>query len=114
MRISDWSSDGCSSDLTQGWLRLPALIPRDSALALDERFDEIAERLRQTGGGPNDPYFTHEVYHSQHRISHDPAMAEDGKRVVWGKSVSVRVDLGGRGVISKNKRYQERTRRRHL
>src|SRR3546814_17367817 len=33
-----------------------------------------------------------------------PALGEieDRKSVVWGKSVSVRVDLGGRGIITKN------------
>src|SRR3546814_11420244 len=34
------------------------------------------------------------------------ASAADRKSVVWGKSVSVRVDLGGRGII-KNKMRQQ-------
>src|SRR3546814_18923063 len=31
----------------------------------------------------------------------------DRKRVVWGKSVSVRVDLGGRRIITKKKKKKE-------
>src|SRR3546814_16000853 len=34
---------------------------------------------------------------------------EDRKRVVWGKSVSVRVDLGGPGRLKKNKQLQQLT-----
>ena len=67
---------------TQGWLRLPGLVPRDWALALDDRFDAISERLRQTGGGADDTYFTNERYHRQHRIYNDPAVADDRFRTV--------------------------------
>src|SRR3546814_20253152 len=35
------------------------------------------------------------------RIFRPDVIDEDRKRVVWGKSVSVRVDLGGRRIIKK-------------
>src|SRR3546814_14926437 len=91
MRISDWSSDVCSSDLR-----------RDLA--------DIAQRLQEAGTG-----------RMAHRHADSPAVAgqalpqiaadESGaaedrhdaarKSVGWGKSVSVRVDLGGRRSIKK-------------
>src|SRR3546814_17374229 len=70
MRISDWSSDVCSSDLEHR----PAERPADAGDAADHP-SLFAD---DGGGGP------------------------DRKSVVKGKSVSVRVDLGGRRVI-KNK-----------
>src|SRR3546814_12128417 len=93
MRISDWSSDVCSSDLCD-------LVP-----VVDHGMDVprvvLAERRRQ-----------HAV--RQHLVlAIDLDVAEfrrievdhpggDRKSVVEGKSVSVRVDLGGRRSIKKN------------
>src|SRR3546814_16534494 len=79
VRISDWSSDVCSSDLCPA---RPARARRDVGL------------LRRSGDEP-----TRAV---------DAARREEGpladrKSVVWGKSVSVRVDLGGRRIIKKKK-----------
>src|SRR3546814_14834437 len=78
MRISDWSSDVCSSDLPdQGGV--------------------VAEQAHRPQSGRD-------------RAAHlrTPAMrlgsrqeGEDRKSVVQGKSVSVRVDLGGRRLIKK-------------
>src|SRR3546814_18959625 len=95
MRISDWSSDVCSSDLialmhtwqstqTEGWWRIAldaCKIPYEYISTQDvartanlrEKYDVI---LFAPGGG-------------------------DRKSVVKGKSVSVRVDLGGRRFIKK-------------
>src|SRR3546814_19114455 len=70
MRISDWSSDVCSSDLG---LRHEVPAPRD--------------RLRQAQGDG--------------RGRENRAAGADRKSVVLGKSVSVRVDLGGRRIITK-------------
>src|SRR3546814_8397260 len=86
MRISDWSSDVCSSDLAapvEGVaLPTPASTPEPStdsepdatslAPTTDEIRDDEAERA-----------------------------LEDRKRVVKGKSVSVRVEHGGRLIIKK-------------
>src|SRR3546814_11539103 len=108
MRISDWSSDVCSSDLVvEGELPLHQLLGCDLGLGplvdrlglLDEGEDvahaqdpsgeavgveqvEVVELL--AGGGEGDGL--------------------DRKSVVSGKSVSVRVDLGGRRIIKKKKK----------
>src|SRR3546814_7469424 len=67
MRISDWSSDVCSSDLADSQV---------DELDADERRDETAK----------------------------PIDGNDRKSVVKGKSVSVRVDFGGRRSIKTEKK----------
>src|SRR3546814_21197812 len=96
MRISDWSSDVCSSDLesasyAQGG-RGPAL-----GLAHAERVGEVAcGGLRVAGRFPQGrPAGRH-----QGAVLRFPWQV-DRKSVVEGKSVSVRVDLGGRRLIKK-------------
>src|SRR3546814_14938223 len=71
MRISDWSSDVCSSDLPveDGWLVFWGL---------------LRSREQQKG-------------------ARQPGTCVDRKSVVSGKSVSVRVDLGGRRILKKKK-----------
>src|SRR3546814_12020658 len=82
MRISDWSSDVCSSDLLEDFLRI-----------MEHRGRGI-ERQRP----------------ARHHLRIVPALAlgiadrhhmVDRKSVVSGKSVSVRVDVGGRRIINK-------------
>src|SRR3546814_13789098 len=87
MRISDWSSDVCSSDLGDGAVldRVgdPAAQPRARAGRYRaRRFRRAAERRAAAHAGGRD-------------------RLQDRKRVVSGKSVSVRVDLGGRRIIKK-------------
>src|SRR3546814_14019568 len=101
MRISDWSSDVCSSDL--------------HCVAQVELGDEVAQCGRVRGGG----IAADEV---QLRIrvvdgavpgerEHDVVLRlVDRKSVVSGKSVSVSVDLGGRRIIKKKKRNDEEIR----
>src|SRR3546814_10571239 len=72
MRISDWSSDVCSSDLT---IRARSG-PFDMDPAAKDRIESIGD------------------------IDLD-SIKRDRKSVVEGKSVSVRVDLGGRRIIKK-------------
>src|SRR3546814_15945189 len=72
MRISDWSSDVCSSDLFE---------------AMGLRVDEFAIDEAKIKDHPG---------YSPSIVSY-----EDRKSVVSGKSVSVRVDLGGRRIIKK-------------
>src|SRR3546814_11220311 len=83
MRISDWSSDACSSDLDAGMREFETHHARKHAAddAGDDREDQIegADVLVVR--------------------RHEPA--EDRKSVVEGKSVSVRVDLGGRRINNK-------------
>src|SRR3546814_11146288 len=102
MRISDWSSDVCSSDLdlsvslatsvlwalTLGYLvlvRAAFQAHRKAHIGEGTRptRDEVKEEIRAHGGGT--------------------LSWIDRKSVVWGKSVSVRVDLVGRRIIKKKK-----------
>src|SRR3546814_21039420 len=105
MRISDWSSDGCSSDLMD-----PGGGEASAYLAA------VASDLR----GAAFVFAASELMHGQaeklalDRI--DPGLAAllqigqlvdvmgDRKSVVSGKSVSVRVDLGGRRIIQNKKK----------
>src|SRR3546814_19078331 len=107
MRISDWSSDVCSSDLgTNGTViaqrtnrdRLPRTVeqrgrwPCPSALLLRRkagRSDAAAHPTHGAGGA------------RQHGVGQ-----EDRKSVVEGKRVSVSVDLGGRRIINKNRKQK--------
>src|SRR3546814_18437841 len=119
MRISDWSSDVCSSDLTQlrfGRLRRargtdrtrnrrrqvivrPGLVDEAEDLALVDRADD---RVQIRIAGQQDA----------HRIrvqipgGSQQFDAGERKRVVVGQGVSQGVDLGGRSIITKkiNKR----------
>src|SRR3546814_11935123 len=90
MRISDWSSDVCSSDLA-------SCISFVSAAAIEDgiverlRLDRMVLPVRNTRG----------IGKAQMKLN------EDRKSVVEGKSVSVRVDLGGRRII-KQKKQQEK------
>src|SRR3546814_15409570 len=91
MRISDWSSDVCSSDLGARDHRI--FQPAGEARPLPAR-KEIPQ-----GGGPL----------PGRRAAHPDRSARgrraagnaDRKSVESGKSVSVRVDLGGRRIIKK-------------
>src|SRR3546814_17829523 len=102
MRISDWSSDVCSSDLDSGQqglqievslrtdeaFQLLARRPIDTAVAasqenmLEHGLDRLAARTKIVGNPPRQR----------------PA---DRKSVVEGKSVSVRVNHGSPGLIKK-------------
>src|SRR3546814_13442129 len=116
MRISDWSSDVCSSDLefcvgvdlaTYEFENVPAktaefvasripLLPAPIALSVGQ--DRLSEKsLFDKLGIPVPRYMpvaTREALE----------LAVDRKSVVEGKSVSVRVDLGGRRNIKKKNR----------
>src|SRR3546814_18413339 len=109
MRIRDWSSDVCSSDLV--------LIDCEAA-----RADELAKRLtlyrlrRPIVIGRDDALAVHWSAEGE-AGSPDPRLAAlgrlwiaitalmagrlDRKSVVEGKSVSVRVNIGGRRIIKK-------------
>src|SRR3546814_11242861 len=99
MRISDWSSDVCSSDLLR--MNSPRqlrstpcprrrLVTGDALAALSRS----PTPWRSTTSRTMSP--TWKWQHSR-RVSR----RADRKSVVKGKSVSVRVDLGGRRVIKK-------------
>src|SRR3546814_18144772 len=102
MRISDWSSDVCSSDLLalHRW-------PKETGTRVEGgsvgKGDAAAVAERLTGRRP--PGALGALF----AVTSDEVWYERGskpgrgrKRVVLGKSVSVRVDIGGRRIINKN------------
>src|SRR3546814_18417171 len=124
MRISDWSSDVCSSDLP-----IPESAParpinpygssklvtewmlRDLALAGDLRYValryfNVAGADPQVRSGQLGPVATHLIKIAS-QVVYGPSefisifRAESRKRVVYGKMVSVRVILGGFSNIKK-------------
>src|SRR3546814_6577012 len=103
MRISDWSSDVCSSDLRAGSFVGPSTRGprRERMLARPGGFRRALSGHRparwriagRRGGALFLPVRTDPQHHP-----------EDRKSVVKGKSVSVRLDLGGRRIIKKKKK----------
>src|SRR3546814_19483549 len=112
MRISDWSSDVCSSDLPQP----------DRDLAREQRClatDHLAEEEHAHQGCDNFGDENHRIADQAARVELanglDHGAAENGaieqrngdrKSVVLGKSVSVRVDLGGRSLLKKKNNHK--------
>src|SRR3546814_11691059 len=96
MRISDWSSDVCSSDLDRA---------ADGAVRADglDRLD-LAGRLRRGGLGLTD--------HAARERGGGRDAARARKSVVLGKSVSVGVDLGGRRIRKKKNTKHLQSRQR--
>src|SRR3546814_12274886 len=102
MRISDWSSDVCSSDLLAQEVFL-RLLRYSEKTAVE---NPLGYLLRIAGNVASE-------WRERARVSkpHDqewlddlliePDKEPDRKSVVQGKSVSVRVDLGGRRIIKK-------------
>src|SRR3546814_17866835 len=84
MRISDWSSDVCSSDLHGAarpdarWFRTAYRHQSSRPVCIDR---PVVRRAVRGAASPRG----------------------DRKSVVWGKSVSVRLDLGGRRFMKKKK-----------
>src|SRR3546814_13062276 len=103
MRISDWSSDVCSSDLLGGRAAGgsgSALRPADNAQhSTGKRRLTPQALLARSVGRPLRRRHSPPSPGRRH-----PCVADrDRKSVVSGKSVSVRVDLGGRRIIKKKK-----------
>src|SRR3546814_11675940 len=133
MRISDWSSDVCSSELPPlGVVPLIQLIASKAG-----GFEEAGKRLLRRIGARPPAFLAHRLglqrqaardqrKTARRRIGFDGACLPPGvghllveqarqivacfrldrKSAVWGKSVSVRVDLGGRRIIKKKKTTQ--------
>src|SRR3546814_10931653 len=104
MRIGDWGSDVCSSDLVDAFL---TLLPREvgglplrHALEVrhpsfqDPRFVELARRHKVAI-----------VYADHERFPRLDEPTADRKSVVEGMSVSVRVDSGCRRSITQKNKY---------
>src|SRR3546814_11073203 len=100
MRISDWSSDVCSSDLA-------ALSGRAAHRRLAR--EGLHQPRLAAWRGTRRPCLLPGEQRIRDRCRADRAAAEglfrrsEERRV--GKSVSVRVDLGGRRIIKKKKNY---------
>src|SRR3546814_7242945 len=88
MRISDWSSDVCSSDLFV------------VEIEISKQVD--GKTLDTVLGKGDQPIHALAVKRRAETTPHPP----DRKSVVSGKSVPVRVDLGGRRIIKKTKKTQ--------
>src|SRR3546814_11896218 len=106
LRISDWSSDVCSSDL---WMKLYRLLTGPDDTAFCARVEGLLNRGWQLHGSPSITSVEGRGHVAQ-AIVMDKAgpypgfqPSRDRKSVVLGKSVSVRVDLGGRRIIKKKK-----------
>src|SRR3546814_11492184 len=100
MRISDWSSDVCSSDLR---IRLPG---REHHHSLRHVLQQHAVPPWQRERLPLIFASDDELLAAGERIVSARWQA-DRKGVVWGKSVSVRVALGGRRIITKKNTNSE-------
>src|SRR3546814_17808173 len=113
MRISDWSSDVCSSDLKAlpAVLRFAAAPPQ--SLGVQVRFARrLSSPAKAAKGAANrkgvtmktdNPLPEHEPEHAESSTAYLPQEMADRKSGVKGKSVSVRVALGVRRKIKKKK-----------
>src|SRR3546814_16643816 len=111
MRISDWSSDVCSSDLVKGFEEPVAVDGTGGKNGPEtERAPlAIAQHMFKTLRGSNNLVFPNsrrEVERYTHLLNEFCDRA-DRRSVVSGKSVSVRVDLGGRRIITKKKQQKQ-------
>src|SRR3546814_6182508 len=100
MRISDWSSDVCSSDLADRLLvRRPVDVgPVGEVRRLEEgRARSVESEMRVAGGraiGNHRDRLGGRVSRPVEDLDVEDGGKPDRKRVVEGKSVSVRVDIG--------------------
>src|SRR3546814_20684461 len=99
MRISDWSSDVCSSDLLLEELLAEVGVAGHLAQGAD-----LAPGRAHVAQQVGDAAVLGGVGVGAHEEDAPLGARGDRKSVVWGKSVSVRVDLGGRRNI-KNKTH---------
>src|SRR3546814_16733517 len=124
MRISDWSSDVCSSDLADADEQLAAavLVEEDDArIELARLREQEIERHGLSRTRRADDREIAEItlvkveeirpcrgrLEQGDRIAPMIALALDRKSVVEGTSMSVRVALGGRRLLKKNKQKRQ-------
>src|SRR3546814_19793221 len=101
MRISDWSSDLCSSDL--GTRTKPASVVSLNSMMVMKSWIDRMKKASTTTSQANTS--TRIVTALSKKV-----VKPDRKRVVKGKSVSVRVDLGGRRIIKKKNKERKRNK----
>src|SRR3546814_20487100 len=112
MRISDWSSDVCSSDLLNAEFEVTPSIRLFSQSAYSKDFYSSTQDYNRFVSNSvfNDSSGLYQLNRkpvptdgvSPGGVLTDPQL--DRKSVVKGKSVSVRVDFGGRRIIKKKKK----------
>src|SRR3546814_12118388 len=104
LRISDWRSDVCSSDLQALQVHLDTALCRVPDRAVDKAVQvEVAPEFAVDAA---EQVFVERRRHAQGVVvggDHDRRNLQERKSVVEGKSVSVRVGLGGRRIIKKKK-----------
>src|SRR3546814_16179937 len=91
MRISDWSSDVCSSDLEWRAMKPWVSSSRAGWAWKRSRKPSAGSRRHETDSRVDQAFWFGSAI----------ASSQDRKSVVWGKSVAVRVDLGGRRILKK-------------
>src|SRR3546814_14662965 len=107
MRISDWSSDVCSSDLVAAapWLAKAFSNPSTGKLKHAAPGTPAVCRAGQVPAAQQ-PWPLACCRLPSDRKAADPPGCRARKSVVEGKGVSVRVDVGGRRIIKKKKKTQ--------
>src|SRR3546814_15610347 len=114
MRISDWSSDVCSSDLcgrpARNWWKIGFFV----MLIMFEAAREWAVAMTYEPPKISSGFYVGRVetlVSATGRWKRTEKGSElvpgDRKSVVEGKSVSVRVDLGGRRIIKQKTKHEE-------
>src|SRR3546814_18677881 len=102
MRISDWSSDVCSSDLRRVGVEGQREFDR-RVMELGDRGKRHAQRRRHAAERQADGEAVVLDLQVPEAVLDDER--QDRQSVVSGTSVSVRVDLGGRRIIKKKIQY---------
>src|SRR3546814_15732717 len=107
MRISDWSSDVCSSDLSAARALLPGDLRRQGVVRIMRPFSGVLRRRRWPAAGTKSGVSTKMAEQA-------PEVGLGRTSVVEGKSVSVRVDLGGSSISNKkNHAYRSIQNQQH-
>src|SRR3546814_16338868 len=111
MRMSDWSSDVCSSDLSTKWrpAALSVLWTRDRWNGLT--FLTLLIPRKQTTLTCSSSYLLPKPVSCSRNATSvciQRIASSDRKSVVSGKSVSVRLDLGGRRIHKTNNKTKKR------
>src|SRR3546814_20472067 len=108
MRISDWSSDVCSSDLVTARFDLREVenVLQQGQQMAPGAFDAVDILMLLLVEHPGIAE-AQELRVADHAVERGPQPVADRKSVVSGKSVSVRVDLGGRSIIKKKTTYNQ-------
>src|SRR3546814_20669572 len=102
MRISDWSSDVCSSDLWAGPVGVAAGVPHVHQVLRGHEVDERPGHGEAAEAGvehPDGAVVPPGSVLVVPRFGDDRDHPLDRKSVVWGKRGSVRVGCGGRRII---------------